>query len=199
MGPSKYIIHLHGIKRDDYINVEDVFDERLRECAELTIPEDTLDIVYKTIPHTFTNMDNWITDTNIKCWHCDFTFMSRPVFIPTHMQDDFMIVHGNFCSFSCASAYIGSTSTVPPGCMNNLLSLYKIFNDIDVLYIQPSPPRYAMKKYGGYMDEDKYLSQITLLEDNISTITEMYTREYNEHVIEDDDDSVASGIKAWDI
>lgn len=65
---------------------------------------------YSAIPRTFISIDKHPSQTNLLCWHCSLSFTSYPRFIAFSYtmkagQQEWDI-DGNFCSWSCAAAYI---------------------------------------------------------------------------------------------
>ena len=177
------IVFLKDIKIDDYRDIEDEFNDRLLQ--DLTINESykvETAIKYDLIPPIFESIEKWPKANNIRCWSCDFTFTSIPVFIPLAMKQNEDIwnisVLGNFCSFNCACRYI--IDFLNKDLLNNLIKLYFLFYNVKVYEIEPSPNRLLMEKYGGYMSEEEFLCQIKKLSlkieqgDNIKT--NVYTR-----------------------
>lgn len=181
---TNYIICLKGIDPNEYADIEDIFEQQIKESAELTKDIDpVVQIEFDQIPPQFTSIDSYPITTNLKCWHCDFTFMSRPVFIPTYITKTGMGTLGNFCSFSCASSYITNQTDVDKEYAINLLNLYKIFNCKDVNYIPPAPKKYIMQKYGGYLSDEKYLAQISNLEKNLKYGNDIKESHHNQKEI----------------
>ena len=161
------VVFLKGVSIEDYKEVEDQFDERLMQNEYHAYDSSSFEI-YDTIPSTFEGLDKWPESTNLKCWNCDFTFASRPVFIPINISEykegEMMTnVYGNFCTFSCAARFI--KDYMPKELNSNLVMLSRIFNKNDgINIIYPSPQRTIMKKYGGTISDEKYVETIQLTE-----------------------------------
>lgn len=135
--------------------------------------EDLFDILKKKsgnnfdkIPTIFTSLKDWIKKTNLKCWYCSLNFDSIPVFLPIYIykKDNILYqdVHGNFCSFNCVKSYIdlhyNSDDTFIYN--QNLLKLYKLFNNKSIVDIDLAPSKFDIDIYGGYMTEDEYKNKL---------------------------------------
>lgn len=171
MDDRPFIIFLKNVIPEDYKNIEDEFNERLLENVSTTDPYTTDKVRYDIISPTFTSISTWKKHTNLHCWTCNFTFSTVPIFVPISIKQvdntEWSIsVFGNFCSFSCAVRHIIDYMT--PDLLDNLLKLYEIFHDIKVQNIIPTPRRHVMYKYGGYMSEEAYLSNIKKLSHNMT-------------------------------
>ena len=169
------IIFLKGIKIDDYRNIEDQFNDMLLQDVLISDYKVETNVKYDTIYPIFESMELWPKSNNIRCWNCDFTFTSIPIFVPMSIKPNGDIwnisVLGNFCSFNCTCRYI--IDFLHEDLLNNLIKLYYIFYNKKVYKIEPTQRRYIMIKYGGYMSDEQYISQIKRLslkiqqEDNI--------------------------------
>lgn len=192
MKAQPFIIFLKGITLETYKNIEDEFNDKLLENIPHTDSYVADKIIYDNIDPIFTSMDNWKRGSNIHCWTCDFTFSTISVFIPLNIKyaDDEkwnISVYGNFCSFPCAMRHI--IDYMNPELQNNLLELYNIFYDVKIYKIPPTPRRYNMCKYGGYMSEEMYLSNISKLSSSIdmgSNIQKEYINVNNKSFDNDD-------------
>ena len=163
---SPCIIFLRGVNKKDYEEVEDQFDQKLLENTILS-ENVQYNKTYDQLPGLFTSLSSWPTSTNIHCWTCEFTFSSRPIFIPLqikkHSDKSWEIhTHGTFCTFSCAARHI--VDYLDQSFFTNLFNLYYIFNKDIIKYIYASPRKYCTKKYGGYMTENEYAEEIKKLE-----------------------------------
>jgi hypothetical protein len=162
---NSFIIFLKGILIDDYKNIEDEFNERLLENITQNDLYKNEHIQYDIIPPIFESMEKWPKTTNIRCWTCDFTFVSIPIFIPLSIKqiDDIWIIGvlGNFCSFTCASRHI--IDYLDKDLQDNLIKLYEIYYNVKIHKIEPTPRRTLMEKYGGYMTEETFLKTIKRL------------------------------------
>ena len=163
------ILFLNGCYLSDCDNIEDMFDDNL--LNELDVRYDNV-IEYNRIPQHFISLDTWIKKTNIKCWNCDCSFDSTPIFIPTSIirsdiKDNInttFTVHGNFCSFSCATTYLQTLNISNKWDIQFLLrKLYYIFYNKEINNIPPSPSKYMMKQYGGHMEVSEYMECIKKL------------------------------------
>ena len=205
---NKYIIYLRGVKPQNYIDVEDVFDAQLIEesLTNNTIADTNQETAkYKSIPTVFKGLDSWCNSTNLKCWYCDFTFETIPVFIPTYIIDNdkniLCGVLGNFCSFSCASGHINDYHKDTSTYHKNLLTLYKIYTGKTVYNIISSPKRFTMTKYGGILSTEAYVAKINELEMLIGVRTKPIKRQFVKSDAEDvdDDKSDTSKVRVWDL
>lgn len=161
------ILFLRGCFTEDCSSIEDLFDEQL---VNRSIPEteryESKVIVYDTIPNKFTSVDKWIKKTNLKCWSCDCNFHNIPVFIPSSLERSETVGEitgsidtiGNFCSWNCASLYINLHYTGNEKWEKHelLKLLYKIFTNIVINDIVPSPPKNTMEQYGGKKTQKEY-------------------------------------------
>lgn len=118
---------------------------------------------YDELPTVFHNVWDWKPSTNLRCWHCDLTFESTPIFVPKIIEPKdggvVMITEGNFCSFHCAVSHV---NLVCPNvndnieAKNKLKYLYSVMNGRTVREIEPMPSRYLMKYYGGHLTAAQY-------------------------------------------
>lgn len=194
----KYIICLDGIKKDNAFTIEELFDKTITENAELTYHEPLVaSPEYKPLPNVFKSYEKWPKYTNLKCWHCEFTFNTVPCFIPKYMSKTSIGVYGNFCSFNCAVAHIKLHKIFNETDIENIIKLYYIFTNSTIDNIIESPCKTVMKKYGGYMTDSEYLEKIdTLKRKNISSSNDL-VKMYNCQYIDDSiDDNMVIG---WDL
>ena len=162
------ILHL-DISLDDCISIEDMYDEMILGRSEVVSFEDSVSthVRYDKIPKIFTGVESWPKSTNLKCWSCDFSFESRPCFIPTEVKETSFQVHGNFCSFPCAALYINSkykTQSEVWKLIDNLYFLYKKMYGVYVCHIPLAPDRYCMRQYGGTMEPHEFREKINQIE-----------------------------------
>ena len=145
------IIFLKDIQIDDYRDIEDEFNDRLLQNLEDQDNYKIDSLKYDIIPPIFTSIEEWPKTNNIRCWVCDFTSKSIPVFIPLTMKQTEnswnISVLGNFCSFNCACRYI--IDYLDKELLNNLIKLYYLFYKVKIYKIEPTPNRQIMEKYGG--------------------------------------------------
>jgi hypothetical protein len=166
------ILFLRGCFLSDCKTIEDLFDARLMvgECNRNNF-EEFKELDYDKIPKIFTGTEDWVKQTNLKCWYCDLNFHNIPIFIPTSLEDSDksnsicgnMDVMGNFCSWNCATGYINTyyTSDTKWEYHELLKLLYKIFTGNIVEDIIESPPKTKMVQYGGNMTKLEYTEEIS--------------------------------------
>lgn len=147
----KNILFLYGVFKKDCINVEKSLEDRLMS----PIDDTEFTIHYDKIPDKFTTLLDWITSTNLLCWHCDAQFDTVPIFIPEYMTElsngcIIMKVKGNFCSFPCASGWNKIYSSGERKWEKDMLlnKLYRIFYEKDIDEIPPAPRKTYMEQYG---------------------------------------------------
>ena len=160
------IVFLKDIKIGDYRDIEDEFNDRLLQGISTNdIYKVDTSIKYDIILPIFKSIETWPKVTNIRCWTCDFTFTSIPIFIPISIRrgdDEWNIsVLGNFCTFNCACRHI--IDYLNPDLLDSLIKLYYLFYNVKINKIEPTPQRQIMEKYGGYMSEEVFLSLIKKL------------------------------------
>jgi hypothetical protein len=160
------ILHLSGVSLRKTQNIDDVFVER---CFESTEIDES--VQYDKIPEIFTGIKHWRHSTNIRCWNCDFKFENIPVFVPTSFKlfederYEFRVL-GNFCSFSCAAAWVNSSiyDTVQKmETMNRLCLLFYSFTGRHIDYINSSPLRTDKVQYGGGLTTKQFKDRIVEL------------------------------------
>jgi hypothetical protein len=171
------VLFLDGCFICDCSSIEDLFDEQL-VYQSLTDNElyEVSDNSFDTIPKQFISVELWVKKTNLKCWSCDCTFHNSPVFIPSSIErsdNDNQITGsmgtlGNFCSWNCASQYINMNFTCSDKWEKHelLKLLYKIFNNTIIDEIIQSPPKTAMKQYGGKLTQYEYQENMMKLNKN---------------------------------
>lgn len=166
------VLFLKGCFLDDCDTIEDLFDEKLMNAG---IPEHIYGLTnteYNKIPHKFTSIDDWPKNTNLKCWQCDCSFQSIPIFIPKTIETNGnMDVLGNFCSWNCASLYINLHFNSDQKWENHsmLKILYRVFTEKDIDEIIPAPPKTDMVQYGGKQSLKEYREALLYLNDRYTT------------------------------
>lgn len=200
------IIFLKGVDPKCYIDIADEFEASLLETIERPPLDIPIEEKYNKIPNMFTSIDTWIKKTNLKCWHCDFTFKNSPIFIPTFISLNQWGTKGNFCSFSCAMAYINTYHKENSIYKKNLRELYYKINRVRVYNISEAPPRHLMEKYGGYMKDVSYLDILYKLERNIGNGTVDINRTYMNPIkpeayeeLEPEDAGGDNGTDCWSL
>jgi hypothetical protein len=152
------ILFIKGVFLKDCTPIDDIFERQLLDKLDV----DTGVVKCDKIPPYFNKLSLWIKSINIKCWYCDLTFSSVPVFIPKIVErlgnDTYNIsTYGCFCSFPCAQEHINihNTKICDHTKFSDMLKfLYWVFNNKRIREIPPAPSKYAMENYGG--DESTY-------------------------------------------
>lgn len=151
MHEEQFILFLKGVSLKDFVDIDELFEEKLNE----TTHDKYKKIIYDKIPKVFKTVSTWIATTNVKCWHCELSFTNSPVFIPNEIyntpEGKEMSVHGNFCSFGCAKAFLDYNKFNNDNWDKNemLKLLFQLFNSKKINDIKPSPSKYILTKYGG--------------------------------------------------
>lgn len=151
MEEEQYILFLKGVSLKDFVDIDELFDEKLNETTHTQYKK----IIYDKIPKIFKNVKTWTTTTNIKCWHCELSFNNPPVFIPNEIYNTStgkeISVCGNFCSFGCAKSFLDYNKSKPDNWDKNemLKLLFYLFNAKKIDDIKPAPSKYILTKYGG--------------------------------------------------
>ena len=157
------ILFIKGVFIKDCTPIDEIFEKHMLD--RLNIDKDT--IIYTKLPILFKDINSWIKNTNLNCWHCDLTFDNVPIFLPTSIEqyiDSYHIgVSGCFCSFSCLMSYITlyyAKISEYVKYRDMSLLLYKIFNGKSINEIVPTPSKFTMLKYGGYDTTEMYKNKI---------------------------------------
>lgn len=156
------ILVLSGITIQMYKSIDKQFEENLLESIDSDNENEK--VIYNKIPQRFNNLDTYQIQTNLKCWYCDLNFITRPIFIPKVIKNNYeMTIHGNFCSFSCAITYINiniKNKDVQWRYRDNLYVLYKLFNGTYPLHINPAPNKFDLECYGGELTQDEFRKKL---------------------------------------
>lgn len=147
------ILFLRGVYIDDLKSQDEIFDRKFTSAEVQPVNK----IIYQSIPEHFTTMQQWPRSTNLKCWECDCSFTSTPVFVPTDMyrnrKGELMFdTHGNFCTFNCAQKYIEEKFRNEPSKHDKdkfLKILHGIFTGKKTDRIVPAPDKTLMQQYRG--------------------------------------------------
>lgn len=165
------ILFLRGCFLKNCSSIEDMFDERIMKESFLdgkTMPLE--EIVYDKIPEKFVSLETWVKKTNLKCWNCDCNFYTIPIFVPEYMKDPDVPdrkhgdigVHGNFCSWNCASFYISLMFRDVKWEKDSMLKiLYTIFTGDTIHTIPHAPSKTKMVQFGGSMTRTEYKNNLT--------------------------------------
>jgi hypothetical protein len=158
------LLVLHGISLNDCETPEEQFNRILLEKIDIKpIQLNKSKTDYRKIPKSFTTIENWPTNTNLKCWECDRNFNTVPCFIPKSYSINregrhTYGVYGNFCTFPCARSY----------CENNfregilwqkvklLLKVYEAFYGIQVSDVPLAPKKTMLEEYGGEATKEEF-------------------------------------------
>lgn len=168
------ILTLTDISLDDYISFEEAVEKKMYNDED-KIENKNIIYSYNKIPQLFTTLNDWITNTNLNCWSCTFTFNTVPKFIPIYIReinDSVEIgVFGNMCSFNCAELWIEthySSREEMRKLQNNLYYLYYLFTGKRISFIKPALCKTNLLQYGGSMNEEEFIQHMKELENNIS-------------------------------
>lgn len=161
----QFILRLPGISLKTYKPIEDTFDDRLTEKLE---PPDAT-ITYDKIPISFSGLQSWPKQTNLKCIMCDRTFKEVPKFYPKEFTKDtsgnieFSPLVGYMCSFSCTVSYIDTLGLKRDelfSALGRLNFMYKIFTGDDSKSILRAPSKIEREEYGGHWDMEKFVTEL---------------------------------------
>lgn len=187
--PTNNILFLKGVFPEDCMKIEEQYIEKLNESAILDSDELSKSseikrkIIYDKVQKQFTNIKSWMEctrNTKIKCWYCESIFIGVPVFIPSGLHDTpkgkVYDVHGVFCTFGCAYAFIKSSSEFIEDKTiwdktEMLKMLYRHFYNRKIDTIIPSPNKFKLEQYGGDItltDFKKELKKINLMNINLN-------------------------------
>lgn len=161
------ILFLPKIKKEDFISIDDIFENRILETIDDPITPELL-VPFDKIPPRFYNLANWIKTTNLKCWNCCRNFSGLPLFLPSRiMLDDtnteYLEVKGNFCTINCAYTYslCRYKESEVIDIYSKLLLLYEKIYGVKILKIPLSPPKEELKEFGGDLTSEEYEKEIT--------------------------------------
>lgn len=161
------VLFIKGVFVKDCVPIDDLFDERMMERAR----DDPLEVgTFVPLPTVFYGYDTWPDTTNIRCYYCDRTFETTPIFIPRTVEPSpnsyIMSTEGCFCSFNCAVSFIDLHYHKVHDALNkkNMLRLlYRVRHGKQVSEILPAPSKYRMTCYGGNLSQQEYGKAISLL------------------------------------
>ena len=108
----------------------------------------------KVVTNLFVNTD--FDSNSICCWWDTEPFTGAAASIPLSRDEDGYKMHGIFCSYNCACAYLFNEPEIQRDKVWSSYSLInlmckKIFGG-DFKKIQMAPPRQLLKKFGGHKD-----------------------------------------------
>lgn len=146
------LLHLNLVPVEGYVPP----DQRQHALADEE-PCEFIDDVFVPLPSHYN--DDWPLSTQLRCWHCDLTFASRPRCIPKY-EGGAIAARGVFCTFACAAAYILSSSEYAAtlarwAAQADLWRLYS--TEVVPLHpaghlVPPAPDKHRMRFYGGDLD-----------------------------------------------
>lgn len=110
-----------------------------------------------TITKHLEDSKTWPTQTKILCWWCCHKFDTQPIPTVLNHEKDMYKLSGIFCSWNCSLAYLLSKSKIS----YPLVRFYKEWTGKKYFNIKPSPSKYILKSFGGYMSINEYRSQST--------------------------------------
>ena len=133
---------------------EKMIDSSISSSSDL-IERNITDIMFEFIDSN--NRKEWPIKTSIYCWWCCHPFDTPPCAIPKKYEQGIFYLYGCFCSFNCAAAH-----NFDKKCDNMWESYSLLHLLIKKMYnkkykkIIPSPPREALKIFGGVLTIKKY-------------------------------------------
>jgi hypothetical protein len=135
----------------------------LKHCSHAATPPTIKIEQYDSIP-PFASTESW-NSSNLKCWWCDCTFDTKPVFIPSYLEANCAGTMGNFCSFNCAQGYIEQNFRGNQKWEKTelLKVLYKRFTNESIQEIIAAPDKTVMTQYGGMVTPQEFAAKIKLL------------------------------------
>lgn len=99
--------------------------------------------------------------TSIACFWCAHSFSWKPAIIPEREEKGVYRVYGNFCSPSCAMAFLLNESLDTHVRWERNALLHRVYGNLyESKRIFPSPPRESLKIFGGPMDIETYRATI---------------------------------------
>jgi hypothetical protein len=144
-----------GKKKSYILRIEGIFIKDIlgKSTSRYSAPAHVC--VYDSIPKKFSSLSTWPRHSNLHCWSCGRKFSSRPCFIPLNPE---IIAHmtiydvlGNFCRWNCVVRHVRKIYPAEYAwdieC--SIRKLYKLYHDVDVEQVVPSPDPYVMNFYCG--------------------------------------------------
>ncbi|AEP15107.1 hypothetical protein EOVG_00170 [Emiliania huxleyi virus 88] len=107
--------------------------------------------------HELNGRKEWNRPTKIACYHCCHQFKTAPIPIPKK-YDSYsrqFIVHGNFCSLSCAKTYVLDREASSPHALTLFLKMASEVYGIKEC-IPTAPPKEALVLFGGNMSIETF-------------------------------------------
>jgi len=159
------MIFLKGVFiKDISTTMEDIFYDNLNESI---VKVDA--IKYDKIPRKFLNKKTWLLQTNLHCYMCDLQYNTVPIPVVINMKivgnEPHFDVSALCCNFSCAMSLINITSFKKWEMEQNLYTVSEILTGKRISFIEESPSKYIMNKYGGDKSEEQYKELLKELND----------------------------------
>jgi hypothetical protein len=99
--------------------------------------------------------------TNVACFWCAHSFDWQPCIIPEREEKGIYRVYGNFCSPSCAMAFVLNEALDTHVRWERIALLHRLYGKYYTnRRIFPSPARESLKLFGGPMDIESYRATI---------------------------------------
>ncbi len=100
--------------------------------------------------------DNWVHQTDYKCWWCCHSFDTVPLGKPYSWDKnhDKFRVRGIFCSFECMKAYHDENGRMEEKYLMN--SMYYKLTGNDFKELKSAPSKYLLKMFGGQLTIDEF-------------------------------------------
>lgn len=99
--------------------------------------------------------------TSFACFWCAHSFTWKPAIIPEREEKGVYRVYGNFCSPSCAMAFLLHESLDTHVRWERNALLHRVYGKLyETKRIFPAPPRESLKIFGGPMDIETYRATI---------------------------------------
>lgn len=160
------ILFLKGISMNDIIQVEDIYQKELLNNINGNINNAESNTIYEKIPKHFKCLDEWVKNTNIRCWYCSLKFKNTPWFIILNTnstaEGNLYDIYGNFCSAGCLQGFVNIHYERRKNfdIYESIKFLYKLFYNKKIKEIQHSPNKYNLKIYGGDLEIIDYQREI---------------------------------------
>lgn len=148
---ARFLIYLQDISKQNIINVYSTFKPVVSPPSVPNTYQNSQNEIYRSLPDRFISLAQWPQSCNLKCWHCDRMFNTRPLFIPDDpLADGSYGVKGVFGDWPCMARFINDNYPDQKYVYNALmLQLYFIFTGIRIEKIPLAPPKTIMKQYCG--------------------------------------------------
>lgn len=168
--PTRNTIFLQGIFFDKVKTIEDRMMSESQSSSD--IESDHLINHGVLIPSRFKTIKSWKESTKnlqLRCWHCNLTFMGVPCFIPKQVRSTSrgkeFDTHGWFCGFGCAYAYLNNYAEYRINKtyfdkITMLKMLFIQFYNKKVKEFYEAPNKFNLTTYGGYLDLADYKIQL---------------------------------------